>query len=216
MDPWIPWEVVAVLLGSVDTLWQPLVWSVLWFLQLVPKFVTQYVATYLSGRLGCGMCLRAGNMGWQQVPCRRVQQIWLFLVTTDILKIQKRVLRIITSNSRLVSCRHLFKRLKILTLPSQYIYSVLVFVAENRNQFVFNRDIHSCNTRHNLDLHLPSTHLTVVQKGVLYSGSKIFNHLPAQIKNQIDNLHHFKKTLKNYLLMQSLYSLEEFYQQTIE
>ena len=113
--------------------------------------------------------------------------------TRDIFKIQKRVVRIITSNSRLVSCRPLFKQLKILTLPSQYIYSVLVFVAENRNQFVFSRDIHSCNTRHNLDLHLPSTHLTVVQMGVLYSGSKIFNHLPAQIKNQIDNLHHFKK-----------------------
>ena len=45
------------------------------------------------------------------------------------------------------SCKHLFKRLKILTLPSQYIFSVLVFIAENRDLFMFNRDIHSFNTR---------------------------------------------------------------------
>ena len=57
--------------------------------------------------------------------------------TRDIFKIQKSVVRIITSNWRLVSCRPLFKQLKILTLPSQYIYSVLVFVAENRNFISF-------------------------------------------------------------------------------
>ena len=79
--------------------------------------------------------------------------------------------------------------------------------------FVANRQIHTCNTRQHLDLHLPSTHLTVVLKGVLYSGCKIFNSLPIQIKNHIDNLQHFKKFLKNYLLRQTLYSLDEYYQQ---
>ena len=114
-------------------------------------------------------------------------------ITGDIFKIQKRVVRILTNNSRQVSCRPLFKQLKILTLPSQYIYSILIFAAKNRKLFVANRETHGCNTRHNLDLHLPSPHLTVVQKGVLYSGCKIFNSLPIQIKNHIDNLRHFKK-----------------------
>jgi hypothetical protein len=93
-------------------------------------------------------------------------------ITKDILKIQKRVVRIITNNSRHESCRHLFKQLKILTLPLQYVFSVLVFIAMNRNLFLSNSDIHSFNTQNNLDLHLPSTHLTVVQKGVLYSGQR--------------------------------------------
>ena len=31
-------------------------------------------------------------------------------------------------------------------------------------------------------MHLPSTNLTSVQKGVLYSGTKIYNHLPSNIK----------------------------------
>ena len=34
------------------------------------------------------------------------------------------------------SCRELFKQLKILTLSSQYIFSLLLFVVNNRDYFV--------------------------------------------------------------------------------
>jgi hypothetical protein len=136
-------------------------------------------------------------------------------ISKDISKIQKRVIRIITNNPRRTSCKHLFKRLKILTLPSQCMFSVLVFIAENMDLFMFNRDIHSFSTRNNLDLHLPSTHLTVVQIGVLYcvlySGCRVFNNLPVQIKSHFENLRNFKKILKNYLTEHSLYSLEDYY-----
>jgi hypothetical protein len=73
-------------------------------------------------------------------------------------------------------------------------------MAENRDLFMFNRDIHSFNTRNHLDLHFPSTHLTVVQRGVLYSGCKVFNNLPVQIKSHFENLRNFKKVLKIILL----------------
>jgi len=46
-------------------------------------------------------------------------------ISKNIFKIQKRVIRIITNKPRCESCKHLFKQLKILTLPSQYIFSVL-------------------------------------------------------------------------------------------
>ena len=81
------------------------------------------------------------------------------------------------------SCRLLFKELKILTQPSQYIYSLLVSVAENKNLFLLNKDIHKFNTRSSYNLHLPLVNLTVVQRGVFYSGCKIFNKLPSQIRN---------------------------------
>ena len=42
-------------------------------------------------------------------------------------------------------------------------------------------EIHDRNTRHNHNLYLPSTNLTVVLKGILYSGSKIYNHLPVML-----------------------------------
>jgi hypothetical protein len=46
-------------------------------------------------------------------------------VSNDIFKIQKRITRILNIKSKRDSCRHLFKHLQILTLPSQYIYSLL-------------------------------------------------------------------------------------------
>ena len=116
-------------------------------------------------------------------------------VSKDIFIIQKRIIRILTNKSRRDSCRHLFKQLRILTLPSKYIYS-------------FNSEIHNLHTRFKNNLHLPSTNLTMVQKGVLYSGSKIFNYLTLQIKNHSGDIKSFKRKLKNFLIDHTLYSLE--------
>ena len=42
---------------------------------------------------------------------------------------------------------------------------------------------------------MPNTNLTIVQKGVLYSGSKIYNKLPPHIKGLSDDLKRFKSLL---------------------
>jgi hypothetical protein len=96
----------------------------------------------------------------------------------EIFAIQKRTIRILTNKSKHESCRDLFKQLQILTLPSQYIYSLLVFVVKNKDIFLLNSEIHNINTWYKQDLHLPSTNLTMVQRWVLYSGSRLFNCLP--------------------------------------
>ena len=54
----------------------------------------------------------------------------------------------------------------------------------------------------------------MVQMGVLYSGSKIFNYLPLQIKNHSGDLKSFKRKLKNFHIDHTLYSLDEFYHLT--
>jgi hypothetical protein len=79
-----------------------------------------------------------------------------------------------------------------------------------------NSEIHDLNTRCKHNLHFPATNLSLVQKGVLYSETKIFNHLPAHIKSFPKDIKQFKYKLKNLLLEQSLYSLEEFYQINFE
>jgi hypothetical protein len=121
---------------------------------------------------------------------------------------------IITNNGKCGTFRNLFKQLQILTLPTQYIFSLLVFVVKNRDLFLSNSKIHDINTRYNYNLHLPTTNSTLVQKGVLYSGSRIYNHLPLHIKILFNDLKHFKSKLKSFLIEQTLYSLEEFYQVT--
>jgi hypothetical protein len=52
-------------------------------------------------------------------------------------------------------CRPSFKQLRILPLPSQYIFSLLLFVIANKKFFLLNSQIHSIHTRHNDNLHLP-------------------------------------------------------------
>ena len=81
-----------------------------------------------------------------------------------------------------VSCRELFKKLNILPLHSQYIFSILLFVVKNRGLFKTNSDVHNFDTRSNFDLHLSTVKLTVFQKGVCYSGIKIYKHLPLTLK----------------------------------
>jgi hypothetical protein len=135
-------------------------------------------------------------------------------VSNDIFRIQKRIIRILNNKSKHDSCRHLFKQLQILTLPSQYIYSLLIFVVKNRDLFSFNLEIHNLNTWYKNNLHFPLTNLTMVQKRVLYSGSRVFNYLPLQIKSLSGDLKSFKRKLKNFLLDHTFYSLDEFYQLT--
>ena len=132
--------------------------------------------------------------------------------STNIFKIQRRIIRLITNTGRRESCRQLFKQLQILPLPSQYIFSLLVFVNKNRELFLSNSAVHDMNTRYKHDLHLPSTNLTLAQKPVLYSGSNIFNCLPQSIKAFSENTKRFQTTLKCYLLKHCFYSLDEYYQ----
>jgi hypothetical protein len=118
----------------------------------------------------------------------------------NIFKFQKRIIRIITNNGRRGSCCQLYEQLQILPLPSQYIFSLLVFFNKNRGLFLSNSEIHDINTCYNYNLHLPSTNLTLVPKGILYPVSRICNHLPLNIKTLSKDAKCFKSTLRIYLI----------------
>ena len=129
-----------------------------------------------------------------------------------IFKIQKRVIRIITKSGSRDSCRQLFKQMEILPLQSQYILSTLLFVTKNKILFTTNQNIHTLNTRFNLDLHLPTCNLTLYQKGAYFSGIKLFNHLPQSLKHLSNDIKVFKPALLRFLKQHSFYSVEEYFQ----
>ena len=85
-----------------------------------------------------------------------------------------------------------------------------MFVAKHKDIFTFNIEFHNINTRHKLDLHVPSANLTKVQKGVYYSGVILFNALPLGIKKVTHNTNKFKHELKKFLLKNLFYSVEEY------
>jgi hypothetical protein len=92
--------------------------------------------------------------------------VWFFGVTR--LRLQKRLIRIITNFGSRDSCRELFKKLKFCPLYSQYILSLLLFVVKNNDLFLSNSESHTINTTNSNNLHYPSCNLTVFQKGTNY------------------------------------------------
>ena len=106
------------------------------------------------------------------------------------------------------SCRCVFKELGILPLHSQYLYSLLMFVAKNRDLFQANTDVHSFGTRYKNDLHLLSVKLKVFQRGTFYSGIRAHSHLPRNIKDLSYDAKRFKRVLKTFFQTHSFYSLE--------
>jgi hypothetical protein len=124
---------------------------------------------------------------------------------------QKRVIRIMMGCWYRESCRELFKELKILTLVSQYIFLLLMFVVNNSEYFVLNNAYHSNNTRRRNDLHLPQVTLSMYQKGVYYSGIKTFSALPKAINDVSNKPNKFRIALKHFLLERLFYTLNEFF-----
>jgi hypothetical protein len=53
--------------------------------------------------------------------------------------------------------------------------------------------------------------LTVFRKGVCYSGVKIYNHLFSILKLLSYDVNKFETTLRGFLLANSFYSLEEYF-----
>jgi hypothetical protein len=72
--------------------------------------------------------------------------------------------------------------------------------------FIQNSDIRSIHTRQGLDLHYPTYKLAKVQKGVFYTGIRIFNNLPHNVKILSSDVNIFKYALKNFC-RQALFTL---------
>ena len=128
-----------------------------------------------------------------------------------VFKLQKRVIRVIMGARNNVSSREFFNLLKILPLSAQYIYSLLMFVVNNRNLILDNTELYTIKTRDSYNLHPPVSHLTKYQKGVHYAEIRAFNHLPTSIKSIVNETKIFKKTLKRFLLDNSFHSIDEYF-----
>jgi len=115
----------------------------------------------------------------------------------------KKIIRIITNTRSRESYRDLFQNMKLPPLCSQYIQAMSLYLVNNKHLYTMNMEIHKFKTRCNNNLHPPISNLTKFQKGVYYSGTKIFIHLPANIKCSMNDLKHFRIAL--------IYTLEEFF-----
>jgi hypothetical protein len=106
--------------------------------------------------------------------------------------------------------------MEIMTLYTQYIYSLVLNTINNKHLFDTNNEIRKYKTRNNSYLHLPVANLSKFNKGAYISGIKVFNHLPQYIKDFTGNQTNFKSTLKRFLCYHSFYSMNEYYKEVEE
>jgi hypothetical protein len=125
-----------------------------------------------------------------------------------IFTLQRKIFRIMVGAHRRTPCRGLFKKLEILPVPCQYIFSLMIFVY-NQEKFQTNLSVHSINTR-NKHLHRPVANLSCFQKSAFYPGIRILSSLQHSLTNLKNEKAQFKVALRRYLNAHSFYSVDEF------
>lgn len=126
-----------------------------------------------------------------------------------IFRMQKRAIRAITRTPYTETCRHIFKNLNILTLPSLFIYHCLYYIKTNEQNFSKQNTLHLYDTRNRNDLIIPQHRLTLTHKSFINLSVKLFNKLPKQMKDLPTAK--FKIETKKMLLTISAYNIQEFF-----
>ena len=84
------------------------------------------------------------------------------------------------------------------------------FLSRNIELYTFNSTINNYSTRYRIQLHKPSTALTIYQKGQYYEVVRIYNKLPYNIAERNSQNKVFLTNVRKYLLTKAFYSVEEY------
>jgi hypothetical protein len=81
-----------------------------------------------------------------------------------IFTLQKKIVTLMAGVKPKNSCRSPQKRLDILALPFEYIFSLMNFIVNNQEHFQTNSAVHSINRTNKNQLHRPTAILSCFQK----------------------------------------------------
>lgn len=124
---------------------------------------------------------------------------------------QKRVIRCMAGAHLRAHCAPLFKKFKILTLPSLYIYQLVDYILKNKQHYTKGCEVHNYTTRRCSDLRLPYSRLTVGQGSHIYQGIKCFNKMTHILDpNSELSTKTFRAAMKRFLTDSAFYSVADF------
>jgi len=92
-----------------------------------------------------------------------------------VFKLQKKFLRIMTFSPFRTSCKSLFSKSKILTVPNLYLFKTLVMVHTNYASFFNDNFDHKYNTRFKNNFQYPIHRLRLIEKTPTYMGKNWLN-----------------------------------------
>ncbi|KAG8242784.1 hypothetical protein J6590_108760 [Homalodisca vitripennis] len=125
----------------------------------------------------------------------------------EVFLCQKKALRIMFNFNVTDSCKPLFIKHSILTVPSIYILQSLMYVKENLDLFKLRRSKHDYCTRQRDLIDLKHARLTKTQHAYSYIGIKLFNKLPMSAKDV--TCKNFKNVVIKWLKEKAFYSIDE-------
>lgn len=123
---------------------------------------------------------------------------------------QKKAVRIIGNLHYNASCRNLFRKLNILTVPCLYILNVLLFKWDNPQLFLTNSQVHDHATRGGGTFRSKKNRLQIADGDPINVGTYLFNNLPSILKMQNTSRVMFKKNIESFLISHTFYTINEF------
>lgn len=120
---------------------------------------------------------------------------------------QKRAVRTLAGLGPRESCRPAFKEHKILTIASLYILEVVMYWISK--ELPRNEHLHTYQTRHGINYNIPRHRTSAFEKKPSFAGGRLYNNLPRHLKSVPPSK--LKTALKNWLLEQVFYNMNEFF-----
>jgi hypothetical protein len=129
-----------------------------------------------------------------------------------VFKIQKKAIRAIEGVPIRESCKPLFRKYRLLTVPALYFLEVAVWTHTNRKKFSGQIYKHHYGTRNKSSTYFYPVHrLTLLEKGPFYAGLRIFNSLSLEMR-QMASSKKFAWTLKQALTAAVPYTIDECFE----
>lgn len=128
----------------------------------------------------------------------------------NVLKLQKKAIRILTKSSFNAHCRPLFIAEGILTVVNVFIFICLCKVKVKLNVLKPRSDGHNHDTRHKWQLDLPFCRLSLSQDWLDSVSLRMFNRLPLCV--HFMSISKFKLCLHKFLVNRPFYHVKEFHE----
>lgn len=130
-----------------------------------------------------------------------------------IFALQRKAIRVLAGLDYRADVRQSFIDMGILTIPSQYIFECLLYARKNWDRYGRREDIHDHNTRNKESLNIGYLRLKKSENSTLYYVPTFFNKLPEEVRTL--DFNKYKTVVKDYLLKNPFYNIDDFINQKI-
>ena len=91
-----------------------------------------------------------------------------------------------------------------------YIFSLINFIVNDREEVQAYSAIHSINTKNKFHLRRPVANLLCFHKSIYFADIKILNNMPCRPKSLRNEIARFNAELRRYVNALSFFSVDEF------